>query len=248
MNEPTYLLLTAVAVLVALTVHEYAHALVSTRLGDPTPAYAGRLNLNPLRHIDPIGALAMLLFGIGWAKPVPINPSYYRHPKRGMALTSIAGPLSNLLLAFFSCLLFLLSAKAYAAALGSFPIASLPVRLLYHLAVFLNLFHYLNLCLAIFNLLPLPPLDGSRLLYLVLPARAHSWFIRHERYIYFGVLAWLILGDRFFGILMRVTLISGSGILTFIASLFAPTVWISAVADALSVLTIRFWTLLPFLN
>ena len=104
------------------------------------------------------------------------------------------------------------------------------------------------ICLAIFNLLPLPPLDGSRLLYLVLPARAHSWFIRHERYIYFGVLAWLILGDRFFSILMRVDLISGSGILTFIASLFAPTVWISAAADALSVLTLRFWTLLPFLN
>lgn len=248
MNEPNYLLLTALAVIISLTVHEYAHAFVSTRLGDPTPAYCGRLNLNPLRHIDPIGAVAMLLFGIGWAKPVPINPSYYRHPKRGMALTSLAGPLSNLLLAFFSCLLFLLSAKAYGTAVRTLPSGSFPITLLYHLTLFLSLFHRLNFALAIFNLLPLPPLDGSRLLYLILPPRAHHWFIRHERYIYFAVLSWLILGDRFFLLLMRIDGIASSSVLTLLASLFAPTVWISGAAEVLSALTLRFWMLIPFLT
>lgn len=248
MNELSYYLLSAVAVLVALTVHEFAHAFVSTKQGDPTAAYCGRLTLNPMRHIDPIGALAMLIFGIGWAKPVPIDPRYYKHPKRGMALTSIAGPVSNLLLAFFSALLFLITWKLYHTAAGSMAEGSLLLTMLFYLTVFLNIFHMLNLSLAIFNLLPITPLDGSRLLYLVLPPRPYRWLVRHERHIYFAVLAWLILGDRFFGLLMRVDLIASSKVLTFIASLFAPTVWISFAAESLSALMIRFWTLLPFLG
>ena len=248
MNEPTYYLLSAVAVLIALTVHEFAHAYVSTKQGDPTAAYLGRLTLNPMRHIDPLGALAMLLFGIGWAKPVPIDPRYYKHPKRGMAITSIAGPISNLLLAFFSCLLFLITARLYNSTAHSPSAGGFSLSLLYHLAVFLNIFHLLNISFAIFNLLPITPLDGSRLLYLVLPPRPYNWLVRHERYIYFGVLAWLILGDRFFTLLMRIDLIASSRALTVIASLFAPTVWISFAAESLSALMVKFWTLLPFLG
>ena len=165
-----------------------------------------------------------------------------------MALTAIAGPLSNLLLSFFSCLLFLISAKIYSEAARMLPAHGFALTLLYYLTVFLNLFHVLNLSLSIFNLLPITPLDGSRLLYLALPERAYHWFARNERYIYFAVLAWLILGDRFFLLLMRIDTIASSRPLTLVASLFAPTVWISGATEALSGVMIRFWTLIPFLT
>lgn len=248
MNEPTYFLLSAVAVLISLTVHEFSHAFVSAKQGDPTAAYCGRLTLNPMRHIDPLGAIAMLLFRIGWAKPVPIDPRYYKHPRRGMALTAIAGPISNVLLSFLSAPLFLISFKAYDAALLSHSVNGLPLSVLYNLTLFLHIFHILNLSLAIFNLLPITPLDGSRLLYLVLPPRPYRWLVRHERQIYFAVLAWLILGDRLFEMLMRMEAFASSVPLTVLASLFAPSVWISIATEAISALMLRFWTLLPFLG
>ena len=248
MNEPSYYLLSAVAILIALTVHEFAHAFVATKLGDPTSTFFGRYTLNPLRHIDPIGAIAMLLLGIGWAKPVPINPSYFKHPKRGMALTAIAGPISNILLAFLSSFLFVTSFYLYSMAIAALPSGTFALKILYYLVLFFQIFLYINLSLAIFNFLPISPLDGSRLLYLILPPRPYRWFVEHERYIYFGVLAWLILGDRFYAMLLRVDLIASSGALRFIASLFAPTVWITAASEALAALMLRFWTLLPFFS
>ncbi|MDR7567247.1 MAG: site-2 protease family protein, partial [Armatimonadota bacterium] len=143
-----HLLATAVALLVAVTVHEYAHAYTAVRLGDPTPKRLGRLTLNPLAHLDPWGTLLLLLAGFGWAKPVPVNPAYFADPRRGMLMVAAAGPLANLAL---------LGALGALARAGTVPelgwLGELWLRLL-----------YVNAVLAVFNLLPVPPLDGSRIL------------------------------------------------------------------------------------
>ncbi len=206
------LLFLAPAVLISLSVHECAHAFAADRLGDPTPRYAGRLSLNPMRHLDPLGAVSMLLFRIGWAKPVPINCRYFKKPKAGMALTAIAGPLSNLLLAtvagFFYVLLTVLSAKA--GAFGG---------VLIYFALFFYLFHSLNISLAIFNLIPIPPFDGSRLLFAFLPDKYYFGVMRYERYIQFAFIALLMLGVAD-GFLAAVTEPISSGILSLFFMIF----------------------------
>ena len=113
MDSIIYYLLSAAAVLIILTIHEVSHGYVAYRLGDPTARFMGRLSLNPMKHIDPIGAICMVLFHFGWAKPVPINTRFFRNPKRDMALTALAGPLSNFLLAFFVLPIYLLLELAY---------------------------------------------------------------------------------------------------------------------------------------
>ncbi len=143
----------AIALLIAITIHEFSHALVSDKLGDPTAALAGRISLNPLKHLDPIGTLMLLIFHFGWGKPVPFDPFNLRHPKRDAAIISLAGPASNLIFAA----LFSLTAK-----LTGFPILNL-------IAIPLII---MNINLAIFNLLPVPPLDGAKILYGFLPM---SW-------------------------------------------------------------------------
>ncbi len=143
--------------LLALTVHEYAHGRVAYALGDPTPRRAGRLTLNPLAHLDPFGTVALLLFHIGWAKPVPVNPYFFRNPLRDMVLVSAAGPAANLLLATASgALLKLLSA---AGVRGSMPW----LMVLYTMDI--------NVILMVFNLIPVPPLDGSKVLFGLLRVR-----------------------------------------------------------------------------
>ena len=164
-----------------------------------------------------------------------------------MALTAVAGPITNVLLAFLACFLYLLAVSLYGSVAEIFAPRSLGFRIYLTLIDFLAIFHTLNLSFAVFNLLPISPLDGSRLLYLFLPRRAHRWFVEHERVIYFGVLAWLFLGDRFYQLLLRLQPIAASPALSALASIFSPAVWLSRIIQPLSSLMVRFWTLLPFL-
>ena len=149
-----YVLILAVVVLLALSIHETAHGFAAYKLGDPTAKYDGRLSLNPLKHIDPIGALSLFFFGFGWAKPVMINPNYFKNLKRDTALTALAGPVSNILLAFVGML---------------FWVHLVPVLHNAYFTMFIRMFILLNVNLAVFNLLPIPPLDGSKIFLTLLP-------------------------------------------------------------------------------
>lgn len=171
------------AVLLCLTVHETCHGLAALALGDPTAKREHRLSLNPLQHIDWFGLAAMLLLGFGWAKPVPVNMQYFKNPKRGMALTALAGPASNFALAV---LLLLLARAVYFRA----PDTALWVWLLY----FLQLAAALSVGLGVFNLIPISPLDGSKVLFALLPDRAYMTLMRYERYGMLLLFAVILLG------------------------------------------------------
>ncbi len=190
-----------VALLVGLTIHEASHALVATWLGDPTPKKAGRLSLNPLAHLDPYGALMILLIGLGWGKPVQIDAEKLKPgPKIGMALVAIAGPISNLILAAVFAfplrlhLVSLLPQKIFGFDFGEFGYQAL----YFSFGQLLLFIVWLSLALAIFNLIPLTPLDGSRLWQIILPTK---WYYQFARFEYVGLLLviGLILSDRFFG-------------------------------------------------
>ena len=189
----TELLLCIPATLIALTVHEYSHGYVAYRLGDPTARSLGRLSLNPLKHLDPIGSILMIICGFGWAKPVPINPRYFKNPRNGMAITAAAGPISNLLLAFLAAILFRLSGNAmfYAFSAGAPAFLQTFLGLL---VSFFGVFHILNLSLCVFNMIPLPPLDGSRIFYVFLPPRLYFRIMKYERTIQIILLIALWLG------------------------------------------------------
>lgn len=205
------ILFRAFAFLLALSAHELSHGVASHRLGDPTPGWAKRLTLNPLAHLDPVGTAVFLLtsatapvtgFAIGWAKPVPVDPRYYRNPRRGLTLVGLAGPAANLLLAFAFALPFRLRLVPETSAGG-------------WLATFLLVNMVTNVGLAVFNLLPVPPLDGSKVLAGLLPLRQARWLRQLETYGPFllilllltgvanlflqplyGFLFWLVLGVR----------------------------------------------------
>lgn len=182
------LLLTVVSyvamVFVMLPVHELAHAWVATRLGDDTPRWHGRLTLNPLKHLDMFGTLTLVLFGIGYAKAVPVNPRNFARPKRDMALTALAGPLSNILMALLSLLLF----RVVRMTVGNELIVVLAGLVL------VDVFAYVNLNLAVFNLLPIPPLDGYRIFGAVLPGRWTFYLDRYHEYLRWGVLLLIATG------------------------------------------------------
>lgn len=179
-------LLRALVVLIAIPFHEAAHALVSHWLGDDTAVRAGRLSLNPLRHFDPLGALCMLIGGVGWAKPVGVNPRNYKNPKVGMAISAAAGPISNFLLAWVSMILY--KCVIYSGLGGLAPALML---FLYDMVV-------MNLSLGVFNLIPVPPFDGSRIVLLFLPQRLYFKAMQYERQIMLIVLLLV-----FFGLLNR---------------------------------------------
>ncbi|PIE58871.1 MAG: site-2 protease family protein [Desulfobulbus propionicus] len=145
--------------LLALTCHELAHGYVAYALGDPTAKIAGRLTMNPIKHIDPMGALIFIVAKIGWAKPVPVNPNYFRNPRQGMLLVALAGPGANIALAIISAILFKTIAKLF--IIPAFVLVPL-VNMLYACVV-------INFILAAFNCLPIPPLDGSKVLMSLLP-------------------------------------------------------------------------------
>ena len=171
-------------IFLTLPIHEWAHGFVSTKLGDTTPRYQGRLTLNPMAHIDVMGAIGILLFGIGWAKPVQVNARYYRNSKWGMALVALAGPLSNVILAF---ILLILGNVLVFVGLTELAIIQQVYLFLYYIAL-------INISLAVFNLIPVPPFDGSRILFAVLPQKYYFQIMRYERYIFIGVFAIVYLG------------------------------------------------------
>ncbi len=160
----------AAASLLCITFHELSHGLVAYRLGDPTAKRAGRLTLNPVKHIDWLGFLMMIVVHVGWAKPVPVNMSYFKHPKRDMALTALAGPVSNLILTFAA----LLIANGILHAAGSTVGGAYAMVFFLYIAV-------LSVGLAVFNLIPVSPLDGSKVLLALLPERAYYTVMRYER-------------------------------------------------------------------
>ena len=170
---PVQIVMNILPSLLCITLHELSHGYVACRLGDTTAKDAGRLTLNPIKHIDIMGLLMMVVFRFGWAKPVPVNPGYFRKPKQGMALTALAGPVSNFVMALLSAgilsLLYYLNVGATEP--GFWVMAALAVLL------------WLNLGLGIFNLFPIPPLDGSQVLFSVLPDRIYGLILRYERYV-----------------------------------------------------------------
>ena len=163
--------------LIALTFHEFCHGWVSTKLGDPTPRIQGRLTFNPLAHLDLFGTILMVLTGFGWAKPVEVNPMYYKDKKKGMALVGLAGPLANLILAVLGTIIWILP-YAILNALG----VGMPVWIHSIISVFMYSFVIRNLCFMVFNLIPIPPLDGSKILGVFLNNRAYYTMLTYERY------------------------------------------------------------------
>ena len=234
----------ALAALIALTAHEYCHGYAAYRLGDPTAKSLGRLTLNPMRHLDPIGALCMILFHFGWAKPVPINPRYFKNPKKGFAIVAMAGPAINLILSF-------LSAGAYLLLWALVKDVAFTNDLWFNVAknglLFLFIFHSLNLGFALFNLIPIPPLDGSRLLSVILPPKQYFGLMRYERYIYFGLLGWLFIGDFLYSALLRFSIISQSSVLASILKVISLSELLSGAMQSISDAMMWLWKLIPFL-
>lgn len=190
------LLLTLPIMLLALSLHETAHGWVAWRCGDPTARNLGRLTLNPLKHLDPMGLIFLMVFGYGWAKPVPINTRYFRKPKRDMALTAAAGPAANLLLGLVNAVLFgifwgLSLAQSALGAAGT---------LVIFLSVLSETFFYaaaINFMFMLFNLIPVPPFDGSRIALAFLPEKLYFGIMRYERQIMIVLLIAMLVLSRF---------------------------------------------------
>jgi len=170
-----FLIISLPILLITLTIHEYAHAKVADYLGDPTPRLAGRLTLNPLAHIDPIGLIALILVRFGWAKPVPINSYNFRNPRLGNLLVSLAGPLSNFIFAWLLAILTRYLADGTILILLEYTI-------------------WINLALAVFNLLPIPPLDGSHILEYFLAPYQLEWMYRLQQYGFIILIAFMMFG------------------------------------------------------
>lgn len=180
-------------------IHEFAHALVANKCGDDTARLKGRLTINPLAHLDPIGTLMIFLVGFGYAKPVPVNPARLKHPRRDFALISLAGPVSNVIMGFICVFI----ASAVNAFSGDNATAAAIVQFFYYAA-------QVNVMLAVFNLIPIPPLDGSRILTALLPDKIYFSIMKYERYIMiaFMVIVFTGIADRplyiLSGILMNI--------------------------------------------
>ncbi len=193
--DPFTLVVRAIVLITTIPVHEAAHAWVADRLGDPTGRYKGRLTLNPMAHFDLVGSLALLLTGIGWAKPVPVNPLNFNNSKKGMAITAAAGPISNLILAFASMIMTkLIVYFGYMFGFGTLANTLLTV---------FGTMCSINISLAIFNLMPFPPFDGSRIFNYFLSDKYYFKIMQYEQQIFMGlfVLLWLGVFDMPLGFL-----------------------------------------------
>lgn len=198
--EPIYvmqLLFVIIVFLLALSVHESAHGLAANALGDPTARNLGRITLNPIKHFDLYGAIAMLVFGFGWAKPVPVNTRYMKNARWGFVATSLAGPLSNLLLAFVFAII---RAVAIVILANLFVAGNVSADLVSIILIFFMIAIEVNVSLAVFNMLPIPPLDGSRLLTACIPRRWAMWTFKYEHFIQIGLFVLLYFG-AFTGVL-----------------------------------------------
>ena len=191
----TELILLAPPLLLALTFHEFAHGYVAYQLGDPTAKNLGRLTLNPIKHLDPIGTIAFFFIKFGWAKPVPVNPQYFKDPKRDMLWVALAGPATNFVLAIVSAAL----AKGLWFFASQLPYSTMAEAILVPLNGMLIASVWINLVLCIFNFLPIPPLDGSRILMGLLPNRMAVSYMKFEKY---GFVVVLVLA--FSGVLSKV--------------------------------------------
>ncbi len=224
------LLLRIPAMLLSLSIHESAHGWMANKLGDPTARNLGRITINPLKHLNPLGALSMLIFGVGWANPVPINSRYFKKPKRDMALTAIAGPLSNLAQGFVATALMFVGTRlffgsiGYAGSDGMFFYyfskiidGTMIEKIVCILFALLWIYATLNFSLALFNLIPIPPFDGSRLAFVFLPDKFYFGIMKYERYIMIGFLAlFYFFGDALgtvFSLFIELTFLSFSWVL-----------------------------------
>ncbi|MBQ4103046.1 MAG: site-2 protease family protein [Clostridia bacterium] len=173
----------AFVVFCTLPLHEFAHAFIAVKLGDDTPRLSGRLTINPMAHISPMGALMIFLFGFGYAKPVPVRMRHFKNPKRDMAIVALAGPLCNILQAFVYMILFCAITNINTTNMG-----------IVYIAFFFYYAAQVNVSLGVFNLLPIPPLDGSRLATALLPAKYYFKIMQYERYIMIGLFVLLFTG------------------------------------------------------
>lgn len=180
-----YYLLIAPPILLALTIHEFAHAYIANKLGDPTAKEHGRLTLNPLKHLDLMGTLMVFIIRIGWAKPVPVNPLYFQNPKRDMLWVSLAGPLSNILLAFIFGFIYRVFNITFFQSANELATQIIQFMLSYTIII--------NLILAFFNILPIPPLDGSKILAGLLPPQYEAMYEKYMGYGHFVLLGLIVL-------------------------------------------------------
>ncbi len=194
-------------IFLTMPVHEYAHALIGTKLGDPTPRYTGRLSLNPFNHIDYMGALCIILFGFGWAKPVQINSRNLNNPKRDMMFIALAGPVANLITAFISVII----CVVLLTFIGDSAM---------YISYFFSYVAQINCYLAFFNLIPIPPFDGSRILTALLPNKFYYTLMRYERYFTVIILGIIILESRI-GLVSRISNATLSGMIDIASLLFS---------------------------
>ncbi len=204
----TYILILAFCVLFSLSVHEFSHGVAAYAVGDKTAKYSGRLSLNPLAHLDPFGAICLFLFGFGWAKPVPVNPWNFKNKKGGMILTALAGPFSNFLLAFIAMVAYtLLGGMSFSSASFGFTLASVFYELAYYMLM-------INLGLGLFNLIPIPPLDGSKVMTAILPERTYFKLMDYERYGF--IILIILINTPFFNSFLN---LCQSAVIRFFASI-----------------------------
>ena len=214
------LLLSIPVILFSLSFHEAAHGFVAYKMGDPTAKNLGRITLNPLKHLDPFGAICMLIFGYGWAKPVPIITRNFDNPRKGMAITAIAGPVSNLILGVISSILYVVAGIVYYKAYGT--VSESALLIIDILWMFFYVSAYMNFALMAFNLIPVPPFDGSRFFYYFLPQKLYFGVMKYERTIMIVILVGFLA-------LSRIGLSPTSYVASFLFNSITEPIWNLAV-------------------
>ena len=244
-NQIKIYLFSALCALVILTFHEFAHGYAAYKMGDNTAKNLGRLTFNPLKHLDPVGALCIVFFRVGWAKPVPVNPDNFKNRKRGFAIVALAGPLTNIVLGF-------LTAGLYSLMLAIFGSMKFESEFLFNLAsnflLFLYLFFIINIGLGLFNLLPIPPFDGSRLAHALLPEKYYFGIMKYERKIYMFTLLWLLMGNTFCMAVRSIPFVASVPWLYGAAGILSLSGMISTVIGFVCDRMLDLWQLIPFLR